>query len=75
MYLRDSIPYKQRINLFAFNNYSEATFIEIKKQNQYFWHKRGGMVGMFYRLPNAETQCFYIGKDIGDTVRRENKLC
>ena len=74
IFLRDGIPYKQRTDLSVFNEYCESCFIEIEKS--VFGHERNVVVGVFYRPPYNDIQCFIdVVKDICDKLRNENKLC
>ena len=74
IFLRDWIPYKQRTDLSVFNECCESCFIEIGKS--VFGHERNVVVGVFYRPPNNDIQCFIdVVKDICDKLRNENKLC
>ena len=74
IFLRDGILYKQRTDLSVFNDYCEYSFIEIEKS--VFGHEKNVVIGVFYRPPNTDIQCFIdVVKDICDKLRNENKLC
>ena len=74
IFLRDGILYKQRTDLSVFNDYCESSFIEIEKS--VFGHEKNVVIGVFYRPPNTDIQCFIdVVKDICDKLRNENKLC
>ena len=74
IFLRDGILYKQRTDLSVFNDCCESSFIEIEKS--VFGHEKNVVIGVFYRPPNIDIQCFIdVVKDICDKFRNENKLC
>ena len=74
IFLRDGILYKQSTDLSVFNDCCESSFIEIEKS--VFGHEKNVVIGVFYRPPNTDIQCFIdVVKDICDKLRNINKLC
>ena len=72
--LRDGMLYKQCTDLSVFNDCCESCFIEIEKT--VFGHERNVVVGVSYRPPNTDIQCFIDAvKGICDKLQNENELC
>ena len=74
IFLRDGMLYKQCTDLSVFNDCCESCFIEIEKK--VFGHEKNVVVGVSYRPPNTDIQCFIDAvKGICDKLRNENELC